>query len=60
MKVNIVKDHPFHEVGEAEIEDQERANYLIRVGVAEEVKDSKQKETKPKTVKKQDNAEIHT
>ncbi len=36
MLINVIKGgHPFYDLGEHDVE-KERANYLIRIGVAEE------------------------
>lgn len=43
MKVKVIKDHHFYPIGEHEMID-ERAKYLISIGVAEEVKEEKPKE----------------
>jgi hypothetical protein len=39
MKIKIIKDHPEYK-GTVEV-DEERGNYLIRVGVAEKVESKK-------------------
>lgn len=40
-KVNIIKQHPAYPIGEADVTD-ERAYYLVSVGVAEYAADGKQ------------------
>ena len=41
MKVNIINEHPFYGKGVVEVSD-ERGGYLIRIGVAEDVKEKKE------------------
>lgn len=50
MKVNIIKHHHYYPLGEVDVTD-DRGNYLIRVGVAEAVKE-KAKTEKPAPKKK--------
>ena len=45
MKVNIIKDHEVYPLGEVEV-DEDRARYLIAVGVAEEIKYKEKPENK--------------
>ena len=60
MKVNIIKEHAFYPLGEADVSEA-RGNYLICVGIAEKAKEKKEFKpaiekveiTKPATKKKQ-------
>ena len=41
MKVIIIKEHPYYELGEVDV-DEDRARYLIAVGIAEQGKEKKE------------------
>lgn len=53
VKIKLIKDQIMGKAGDVVEATKERANYLIRVGAAAEVKAAVSKpKTKPKTVKK--------
>ena len=52
VKIRLTKDQAMGKSGDVVETSKERANYLIRVGVATEYKEPAKPKTKPKTVKK--------
>lgn len=49
MRIRFKKDHTVHKAGDV-AEDHPNAAYLVRIGVAEQVKEKKETEQKPEKV----------